>query len=57
MLILDLAITAERDSIPIHSSRAGERSGYWMSFEIEGKLAVVLDTLSSDRVSVWTLVS
>jgi len=43
MLILDLVITPERDTLPIHSSQPGKKNRLWMSAEIEGKLAVVLD--------------
>ena len=39
MLILDLAITPERDTLPIHNSQSGEQNGFWMSVEIEGKVS------------------
>jgi len=39
MLILDLAITPERDTLPIHSSQSREQNGFWISVEIEGKIS------------------
>jgi len=43
MLILDLVITPERDTFPIHSSRSRKQNRVWISVETKGKLAVVLD--------------
>jgi len=37
MLILDLAITPERDTLPIHSGPSGKQKRFWMSVGIEGK--------------------
>jgi len=39
MLILDLVITAEWETIPIHSSQSGEQNGVWMSVEIQEKVS------------------
>ena len=39
MLILDLAITPERDTLPMHSSQSGGQNGFWVSVEIEGKVS------------------
>jgi len=59
MLILDLATTPERvtQPLPINNSQSGEWNGFWMSVEMGGNLAVVLDTLGSHRVLAWTLAS
>ena len=37
MLTLDLAITPERDTLPIHSDRSGKQKGFWISVGIEGR--------------------
>ena len=39
MLILDLAITPERDTLPIYSSQSGQQNGFWISVEIEGRVS------------------
>jgi len=39
MLILDLAITPERDTLPIRSSQPGKQNGLRMSVGIEGKVS------------------
>ena len=39
MLILDLAITPERDTLPIYSSQSGQQNEFWISVEIEGRVS------------------
>ncbi|CAZ83056.1 unnamed protein product [Tuber melanosporum] len=39
MLVVDLAVTPERDTLPTHSGRSGEPNGFWISVEIEGKVS------------------
>lgn len=39
MLILDLVITPEWDTLPIHRRQSGERNGFCMSVGIQGKVS------------------
>ena len=39
MLILDLAITPERDTLPVHGGQSGKQNRFWMSVGIEGKVS------------------
>jgi len=39
MLIHDLAITLELDTLPIHSGQSGKQNRFWMSVGIEGKVS------------------
>jgi len=47
MLIYDLGITPERDTLPINSSQSGKQNGFGCRLRLRGKLAVVLDALRS----------
>ncbi|KAG0633533.1 hypothetical protein HOY80DRAFT_1104625 [Tuber brumale] len=39
MLTVDLAVTPERDTLPMHSGRSRGSNGFWISVEIEGKVS------------------
>ena len=39
MLILDLAIIGERDTLLIRNCQSGEQNEFWMSVEIEGNVS------------------
>jgi len=39
MVTLDLAITPQKDTLPIYSSQFGKENGLWISVEIDGKVS------------------
>ncbi|PWW77832.1 hypothetical protein C7212DRAFT_362443 [Tuber magnatum] len=38
MLIVDLVVTPEQDTLPIRSGQSGDQNSFWISVEIEGKV-------------------
>ena len=57
MLIFDLVITPEWDTLPIHSSQSGKQSGLWMSIGLEGKISSGTRYAWRSQGIVWILVS